>query len=128
MKRVDRFLMVTVLSAVISMVCSGCTAAPIIGAPLNREKLVDGAYEGTYEGWPNKALVKVTIEDKTVVNIQILEHRALKGEKAELVIPRRIIEDQSTAVDAVSGATNSSRVIMNAVQRAVEKAYQKCKY
>jgi uncharacterized protein with FMN-binding domain len=36
----------------------------------------------------------------------------------------RIIAQQSTRVDAVSGATNSSRVIMNAVQRAIEKAYQ----
>jgi uncharacterized protein with FMN-binding domain len=31
------------------------------------------------------------------------------------------MEAQSTKVDAVSGATNSSRVIMNAVQAALEK-------
>ncbi len=39
-------------------------------------------------------------------------------------ILERIIETQSTRVDVVSGATNSSRVIMNAVQKAIEKAYQ----
>jgi len=85
---------------------------------------VDGVYEGSYRGGPNKALVKVTIKDNTIVNIEIAEHKALKGKKAELPILKRIIENQSTDVDAVSGATNSSRVIMNAVQKAIEKAYQ----
>jgi len=113
------------LFATISILCSGCSLAPAIGGPVNHEKLVDGSYEGSYEGVPNKAVVKVTIKDNKIVNIQILEHRAWKGKKAELVIPRIIIEKQSTEVDAVSGATNSSRVIMNAVQRAIEKAYQK---
>ena len=47
----------------------------------------------------------------------------MRGKKAELIIPGRIIEKQSTDVDAVSGATNSSHVIMNAVQKAIEKAY-----
>jgi uncharacterized protein with FMN-binding domain len=92
---------------------------------VNQEKLVDGLYEGSYEAGPNKAAVKVTIKDNKIVSIQILEHRTWKGKKAEFVIPRIIIEKQSTEVDAVSGATNSSRVIMNAVQRAIEKAYQK---
>jgi uncharacterized protein with FMN-binding domain len=85
---------------------------------------MDGVYEGSYKGGPNKALVKVTIKDNTIVHIQIVEHWALKGKKAELPILKRIIERQSTKVDAVSGATNSSRVIMNAVQRAIEKAYE----
>ncbi|GAK56987.1 hypothetical protein U27_03951 [Candidatus Vecturithrix granuli] len=44
-------------------------------------------------------------------------------EKTEPIIPQRIIENQSTAVDSVTGATNSSTVIMNAVQNALEKAY-----
>lgn len=90
---------------------------------MSHKKLMDGTYEGSYKGGPNKALVKVTIKDNRIVHIQILEHWALKGKKAELIVVRNIIEQQSTGVDAVSGATNSSRVIMNAVQRAIEKAY-----
>jgi len=96
----------------------------VIGGPVNHERLVDGSYEGSYERGPNKAVVKVTVEDSKIVTIQLLEHSAWRGKKAELVIPRIIIERQSTEVDAVSGATNSSRVIMNAVQRAIERAYQ----
>ena len=40
----------------------------------------------------------------------------------DLIIPQRIIEKQSTAVDGVSGATNSIHVIMNAVQKSIQKA------
>ncbi len=50
-------------------------------------------------------------------------HQTWKGGIAEETIIARIISSQSTRVDAVSGATNSSRVIMNAVQTAIEKAY-----
>ncbi len=51
-----------------------------------------------------------------------MEHRTWKGGAAEGIIPRRIIETQSTRVDAVSGATMSSVAIMNAVEDAVRKA------
>ena len=106
------------------MLLFGCAQTPLIGAPVGHRKLSDGIYEGGYKGGPNKALVKVTIKGHTIVNIEIVEHQAWKGKKAELPILERIITNQSTKVDAVSGATNSSRVIMNAVQKAIEKAYQ----
>jgi len=97
----------------------------ILGRPVEREKLVDGVYEGSYKAGPNKALVKVTIKDKRLVEIDIVKHRAWRGKKAESIIPMRIIEYQSTKVDVVTGATNSSRVIMNAVHKAIEKAYER---
>jgi uncharacterized protein with FMN-binding domain len=104
---------------------SGCAHTPVMGAPLDPAKLVDGIYEASYKGGPNKAVVRVTIQDQKIVHIEIVEHWQLMGKKAERPIIERIIAHQSTKVDAVSGATNSSRVIMNAVQRAVEKSYQK---
>ena len=102
----------------------GCAQTPVIGEPVDHIKLVDGIYEGSYRGGPNKALVKVTIKDNKIFNIEIIEHQAWKGKKAQVPIVERIIAGQSTNVDTVSGATNSSRVIMNAVQNAIEKAYQ----
>jgi uncharacterized protein with FMN-binding domain len=87
------------------------------------ERLVDGVYAGSYKAGLNSVKVKVTIHDQTIAAIEIVKHTAWKGKKAEPIIPQRIIDQQSTAVDAVSGATNSSKVIMNAVQIAVEQAY-----
>lgn len=115
---------INIILIFIGTVIFGCAHTPVIGSPLKHEKLNDGIYKGSYRGGPNKASVRVTIKDKKIFNIEIAEHQAWKGKKAELPILERIIETQSTRVDAVSGATNSSRVIMNAVQKAIEKAYK----
>jgi uncharacterized protein with FMN-binding domain len=102
----------------------GCAETPITGVPVDHARLKDGTYEGSYRGGPNKASVQVIIKDNNIVNIVILQHQAWRGGMAEAPIVERIIASQSTKVDAVSGATNSSRVIMNAVQNAIEKAYR----
>jgi uncharacterized protein with FMN-binding domain len=99
-----------------------CAPTAVIGRPVDSAKLVDGTYNGSYRGGPNKAIVEVTIKDNSIVNIKIIQHQAWRGKKAEETVVERIIAHQSTRVDAVSGATNSSYVIMNAVQLAIEKA------
>ena len=109
---------------ILSPLLFGCAETPITGSPLVHDRLRDGTYQGSYRGGPNKALVKVIVKDQKIVHITIIEHQAWRGKKAEVPIVERIIRTQSTKVDAVSGATNSSRVIMNAVQNALEKAYQ----
>jgi len=103
----------------------GCAPLQIIGGPVDQAKLVDGFYEGSYRGWPNKASVRVEIKNNRILNFEIvkLQSWGWKDEKLRLLILERIIATQSTRVDAVSGATNSSRVIMNAVQKATERAY-----
>jgi uncharacterized protein with FMN-binding domain len=114
-----------ILVASLSLVFTGCATAPLIGSAIEHDKLMDGVYEGSYRSLPNSAVVMVTISEGRIVNIELAEHFASwKGKKVAEVIPQRIVSEQSTVVDAVSGATNSSRVVMNAVQRAVEKAHK----
>lgn len=99
--------------------------APLRGGVIKGERLTDGVYEGSYRHGPNSAKVRVIISQGKIVDIELIKHFASwKGDKANEIIPQRIVAEQSTAVDAVSGATNSSRVIMNAVQKALEKAYR----
>jgi len=112
------------LIAVLSLLLSACQMAPVRGGMVQQENLLDGVYEGSYRSGPNSAVVKVTISKGEIVNIELVKHVASwKGKQADHIIPQRIMAEQSTDVDAVSGATNSSRVIMNAVQNAVEKAH-----
>jgi uncharacterized protein with FMN-binding domain len=108
----------------ISTMLMGCAETQVTGGRVDHARLQDGTYEGSYMGGPNKALVQVTIKNSNIVHIEILQHLAWRGRIAEAPIVARIIASQSTSVDAVSGATNSSRVIMNAVQKAIEKAYK----
>ena len=118
MKKINMLLYAIIV--IISLV--SCKATQQIGGPVAAGQLKDGIYDGYFKAGPNSAEVKVTIKDQKITDIQIVKHDCWKGKKAEPVIPQRIIEQQSTRVDAVSGATNSSNVIMNAVQNAVEKA------
>jgi uncharacterized protein with FMN-binding domain len=113
---------------VAAMVCGfllGCHAAPITGGDLEGKRLIDGVYEGRSRNGPNSAVVKVSIREGRIAEVKLMRHMASwKGKRADIIIPQRITAEQSTRVDVVSGATNSSIVIMNAVQTALEKAYE----
>lgn len=78
----------------------------------------DGVYVGEYDVDFIYAKVKVTVQNKVITSIDILEHKNGRGKPAEIVADR-IIEEQKIEVDAVSGATNSSTVIKKAVENAL---------
>jgi len=117
----NRFMAITIMGLFFFIFGCASTPAPKRG-PLNPGLVADGVYEGSATVWPVKAVVKVAIENKRIARIDILEHRTMLGGPAEEVIPAKIIEKQSTNVDAVSGATMSSDAIMNAVESAIEGA------
>lgn len=101
-----------------------CKPTQRLGSDVRKENLADGNFEGYSKGGPNSAKVKVVIKDKKIIDIQVIRHNASPiGKKADKEIPQRIIAKQSTDVDAVSGATNRSHVLMNVVQNAIDKSY-----
>ena len=124
MKNSFKILSILLIS-ILALLNSGCMSAPAIRGKIDSGKVIDGTFRGKHWRGPNRAVVEVTITNGRIENIRLLKHMASwKGKKAEEVI-RRIIEKQSTRVDAVTGATSSSDVIMNAVQKAIDKAYEK---
>lgn len=106
------------------LVSAGCSSPKVTTGAVEAARLKDGVYEGTAKRFPVKATVRVTIKERRITEILVLHHRtSWKGKKPQLLIPKRILATQSTRVDAVSGATVSSVVLMSASQRAIEKAY-----
>jgi uncharacterized protein with FMN-binding domain len=81
----------------------------------------DGTYIGEHDTGFISAKVEVTVKDGVITNIVLLEHKNDRGETAE-GIGQRIVEQQRIDVDAVSGATNSSRVITKAIDSALSRA------
>ena len=84
--------------------------------------IVDGVYRGNYDlsGTPVEVTLDVTIQDKKIIKIEMVEHSSSPiGKKAERII-ERIIESQSLDVDAISGATVSSKTILKAVENALQ--------
>lgn len=86
---------------------------------LNLANIEDGTYVGSYSMFPVTAEVKVTVQDHLITSIELTKHNHGKGAAAE-VIPSKVVEAQSLQVDAVSGATYSSKVIMKAIENALE--------
>ncbi|MFH1102135.1 MAG: FMN-binding protein [Pseudomonadota bacterium] len=120
-----RFFVYTLLAFTLSISVFSCQIARPIGSPLDHRRLQDGVYDGYYRGGPNSATVRVTIKEGKIETVTLVNHfSSWKGEIVNEIIPKRIVEQQSTMVDAVSGATNSSVVIMNAAQKAIEKGYR----
>lgn len=83
----------------------------------------DGCYIGEYDVEYIFAKVEVYVSKGKIIDIRIIEHRNEHGEKGEGVIDR-ILDQQRLDVDAISGATNSSKVIKKAVENALRKNNQ----
>lgn len=84
----------------------------------------DGVYEGTGKGNNGDIKVEVTVEGGNITSVVLKEHGETEGiyEAAEKAVVTDIIKTQNAEVDAVSGATNTSNGIMEAVANAIADA------
>lgn len=87
---------------------------------MDLDNVSDGKYVGEYNVGYIFAKVEVTIKSGEIKTVTLLEHRNERGKRAETIIDS-IVEQQRIKVDAVSGATNSSKVIMKAVENAISQ-------
>ena len=78
----------------------------------------DGVYIGESDTGVIYAKVEVTVENGMLLNINLLEHRNERGEAAEVIVDH-MVQEQNIGVDAISSATNSSKVIRMAVENAL---------
>ena len=82
--------------------------------------LADGLYAGQWDVGFISAKVEVEMEGGKIQSIRIIEHKNDRGQKAEAVIDK-ILAEQRVDADAVSCATNSSKVLQKAVEQALEQ-------
>lgn len=83
----------------------------------------DGEYIGEVPFMQYMYRVKVTVESAKIKNIEVLENGtcnqyAQKG----LGVVARMLEKQSPKVDAITGATVTSKALMKAVEEALASA------
>lgn len=88
---------------------------------VNMSKIEDGTYSGNYEVMWVAAKVKVIVKNHRIEGIELVEHKNDRGASAE-IIPSRVVEAQVLEVDVVSGATSSSKVILKAIENALNSA------
>lgn len=89
-------------------------------APLNLSELDDGYYEGSFGAGIVSATVRVAVSGHEIKSIEIVKHNNGRGKPAE-AITASVIENQSVEVDVISGATYSSKVILKAIENALNR-------
>lgn len=84
----------------------------------------DGDYKATTKGHNGDLTVDVKVADGKIEDIKVTDHKETEGifdGVEENLIPE-IIKKQSTEVDTISGATVSSKAVIEAVNKALEEA------
>jgi uncharacterized protein with FMN-binding domain len=83
-----------------------------------------GEYLGTGSGMGGDLTVKVKLDGTRIVSVEIVKHNETAGisDRARTLVPAAIVSAQNTQVDTVSGATLTSRAIIQAVNDALSKA------
>jgi uncharacterized protein with FMN-binding domain len=88
-------------------------------------EIPDGSYTGSYEYGGFTYSLRCMVSQGRLENIRILQNRTTKyAKKAEGIIPK-VIERQKVNVDAVTGATATSKALMKAIERALSKGASK---
>jgi len=80
----------------------------------------DGTYEGIQDGKLVMAKVQVSMKDSRMTDLKLLEHKHGPFHGADAIVPE-VLKAQSLKVDAISGSTASSKVILKAVESALLK-------
>jgi fumarate reductase flavoprotein subunit len=83
-----------------------------------------GTYTATAAGHNGDVTLEATFDDKSIVSVNVLSHVESAGiSDAPLArIPQKVVADQTLAVDAITGATFTSKALLAAIEDCVTQA------
>ena len=96
-----------------------------IGSNISTANLKDGLYHGEAKGFTTKIITEVVVTDGMIQEIKIIQHHESKGwyDEVFMILPREIIKKQTLQVDAISGATKTSKGLVKSIEDALRKAH-----
>lgn len=121
----SKFLVLIILMSLLSTMLLGCQQEKPATAPeVNKGLYNAGTYTAEADGMGGKIKISVTVDKDRITEVKILENSETKGiaDAAIDKIPSAIVENQTLAVDAVTGATITSNAILKAVETALKEA------
>lgn len=92
------------------------------GVDFSDRDFLSGEYKGIGNGFRPGLEVQVSVADGDITEITVVSHNEIGPQfyqRAMELIPERIVEKQSTTIDAISGATYTSHGIAEAVENAL---------
>ncbi len=108
------------LSMILAVVLVGCMFA----APAMAATYTAGTYTASAPGNNGPVEVTVTVSDSAITAVEVTAHVETAGlsDRPIADIPAAIVEHQSLAIDAISGATYTSQAILDATADALAQA------
>lgn len=108
----------------VSLMLVAMLACAAFTAPAMAAQYTAGTYTAKADGNNGPVEVSVTVSDDAIVSVEIVSHAETAGiaDRPIEEIPTTIVENQSLAVDAISGATNTSNAILAAVEDCIVQA------
>jgi uncharacterized protein with FMN-binding domain len=116
-----------IIFAVVLILFSGCILLSsltkgdlenIQNAEIDMDNVNDGEYDGHSELGPVVVDVRVVVRSHRIDNVELVRHDCGFGHKADAIV-NRMVEQNTWNVDVISGATISSEIIKNAVNKAL---------
>ncbi|MDR0389641.1 MAG: flavocytochrome c [Spirochaetaceae bacterium] len=94
---------------------AGCASTP---------KFTPGVYEGTAKGFGGDVVARVELSDSAIVSVTVTGAHESQGIGSIAIaeLPGVIVQRQTTKVDAIAGASVSSRAVIEAVNAALRSA------
>lgn len=115
-------IVVLVIGAVVAVTAGLSEGENVMVAGIDLSDTIDGDYVGSYEQgrWSNTLTVHV--KDHRIMGIDIdKDVFAPSLTNCSNEVFRRVMEKQDTRIDAVSGATVTTKAYLKAVENALEK-------
>lgn len=106
----------TLIASAALIALTGCSGSSAAYKP--------GTYKGTAEGHNGDLTVEITVTESAITAVKVIDHQETDGisDGAFAEIPNAIVEANSADVDTVSGCTDTSEAIINAVKAALAEA------
>ncbi len=122
MESLGRLLLV--LCIMVLFGCSSTEVKEVRSMPINHVDLLkvkDGTYPGDYSYGRFTYEVQVTVTDHQIKDIAVTKNRTTKHAKMAENVIKSIVDQKKNDVDAVSGATTTSKALLKAVENALRK-------
>ena len=111
------------MKKITSLIAAGLLSVSLVGC--GGGKYQDGTYTGEGQGASGLIKVQVDVQKGKIADIKLVEHNETKtliDGVNDNMIPDIIEKQTAEGVDTVAGATNSSKGVLDAVNKALEGA------
>lgn len=109
---------------ILTLMMALCLTACSSPAASSEKAFTAGTYSASAKGNNGDVTVEVTVDAQAITAVTIKEHAETEGiaDAALTTIPEAIVSQQSLNIDTVSGATNTSKAILEAAAACLKQA------